>query len=114
MFSIVLPERPLRSPRSATQPGLKNHPRGLADQNAAVWLNGLSIAHGNPQLGFELMNGEKRFPAPERSRCGHLIAVSLTLSRRPYPKRTTPPQAVASGKFGAKSCKNAQHLWITQ
>jgi hypothetical protein len=43
-------------------------------------LNEPSIARGNPQLGFELMNGEKRQPAPERSRCGHLIAVLLTLS----------------------------------
>jgi hypothetical protein len=30
-----------------------------------MWLNGLSIARGNPQLGFELMNGEKPLRLPQ-------------------------------------------------
>jgi hypothetical protein len=76
MFSIMLPERVSRSPvRSGTQPNSQDHPRGLTEENATPPLNGLSIARGNPRLGFELMNAKTMLAcsSPEQigtSRCG--------------------------------------------
>jgi hypothetical protein len=91
MFSIVLPERVSRSPRSIGHPSPihKDHPRGLTVHHATRRLNGLSIARGIARRGFELMNAKSRRGCFNPVQVPGRVAVSLTLPLRVPARRVS-------------------------